>query len=91
MAYIYSLSHIIRVSKKRKVSKMKKQVITINTVARLAGVSTATVSRVMNNSSKVRPSTAAKVNYAIKELGFEPNEAAVFMARLLGEYRKVDA
>ena len=70
---------------------MKKQLVTINTVARLAGVSTATVSRVINNSGKVRPSTAAKVEYAIQKLGFEPNEAAVFMGRLLGEYRKVDA
>lgn len=70
---------------------MKKQAVTINTVARVAGVSTATVSRVINNSAKVRPSTAAKVEYAIQKLGFTPNEFAVTMARLLGEYRKVDA
>jgi LacI family transcriptional regulator len=45
-------------------------------VARRAGVSTATVSRVLNTSSKVRENTAAKVRAAIEELNYRPNSNA---------------
>jgi LacI family transcriptional regulator len=45
-------------------------------VARKAGVSTATVSRVLNSSNKVRESTATKVRAAIEELNYRPNSYA---------------
>jgi LacI family transcriptional regulator len=48
----------------------------IAAVARKAGVSTATVSRVLNSSNKVREVTAAKVRAAIEELNYRPNISA---------------
>lgn len=48
----------------------------IAAVARRAGVSTATVSRVINSSNKVRESTAAKVRTAIQEMNYRPNSNA---------------
>jgi DNA-binding LacI/PurR family transcriptional regulator len=45
-------------------------------VARRAGVSTATVSRVLNSSDKVREGTALKVRKAIEELNYRPNSYA---------------
>ena len=46
---------------------------TINDVSALAGVSVATVSRVINGSTNVSPETAEKVTKAIKELNYRPN------------------
>lgn len=46
---------------------------TIRDVARLAGVSIATISRVLNDSDKVSPDTAAHVRGVIKELGYVYN------------------
>jgi DNA-binding LacI/PurR family transcriptional regulator len=48
----------------------------IKEVARLAGVSTATVSRTINGSDKVTPETAKRVKRAIDELKFYPNTNA---------------
>src|ERR1700679_1965546 len=48
----------------------------IVSVARRAGVSTATVSRVLNSSNKVREDTAARVRIAIQELQYIPNTSA---------------
>ena len=45
-------------------------------VARLAGVSHQTVSRVLNDHPNVRPSTRDKVLAAIRELAYRPNAAA---------------
>ncbi|WP_257505965.1 LacI family DNA-binding transcriptional regulator [Actinomyces sp. 594] len=45
-------------------------------VARLAGVSHQTVSRVINRPESVRPATLAKVRAAIDQLGYRPNMAA---------------
>lgn len=45
-------------------------------VARRAGVSSATVSRVLNASPKVSPATAEKVRAAIAELKYVPNNSA---------------
>ena len=42
-------------------------------IARLAGVSVATVSRVINGSDQVRPATAERVRRVIDELKFVPN------------------
>ncbi len=45
-------------------------------VARLAGVSHQTVSRVLNDHPSVRPDTRARVRLAIDRLGYRPNSAA---------------
>jgi DNA-binding LacI/PurR family transcriptional regulator len=55
----------------------------IREVARLARVSTATVSRTINGSDKVTPETKERVRRAIEELGFYPNT----WARALGSGR----
>ncbi len=47
--------------------------VTIKDVAKAAGVSVATVSRVLNNSSAVSDETAASVNQVIKDMGYSPN------------------
>lgn len=48
----------------------------IRDVAKLAGVSPATVSRVLNNSSRVSPETRQRVESAIQELNFSPSAVA---------------
>jgi DNA-binding LacI/PurR family transcriptional regulator len=45
-------------------------------VARLAGVSQQTVSRVINDSPKLRPETRRRVQEAIDQLGYRPNTSA---------------
>lgn len=50
--------------------------VTIEEVARTAGVSVATVSRVLNNSATVKPATAEKVKAAIQNLAYTPNQSA---------------
>ena len=50
-------------------------------VARLAGVSQKTVSRVVNDAPYVRPDVRERVNRAIEELGYRPNVAAQALAR----------
>ena len=49
---------------------------TIKDVAKLAGVSISTVSRVMNDSKPVSPEARRKVLDAIEKLDFKPNELA---------------
>jgi LacI family transcriptional regulator len=49
---------------------------TINDVARRAGVSTATVSRVVNQPDAVRPALRAKVQAAVAQLGYLPHAGA---------------
>jgi len=53
---------------------------TIYEVAKLAGVSLATVSRVMNDSDKVKPQTREKVQLAMDQLGYRPNSIAQSLA-----------
>ena len=48
----------------------------LNDVAKLAGVSAQTVSRVANGSDAVRPSTKERVLAAMKQLGYRPSFAA---------------
>ena len=50
--------------------------VTIYDVARVADVSLATVSRVLNNPEKVKPKTRERVLSAINELGYRPNAIA---------------
>ena len=45
-------------------------------VAALAEVSHQTVSRVLNNHASIRPETRARVEVAMEELGYRPNQAA---------------
>ena len=47
--------------------------VTLDDVAKVAGVSAMTVSRVINNPEKVRRSTIEKVNGVIEQLGYRPN------------------
>ena len=49
---------------------------TIKDVARTAGVSTATVSAVMNESAYVSPGLRARVQEAVRELGYAPSQLA---------------
>lgn len=49
---------------------------TINDVARLAGVSPATVSRVINGHSSVDPTLAQRVHRAVEQLGYRPSRVA---------------
>ena len=49
---------------------------TLEAVARRAGVSRATVSRVVNGSTTVAVQIRAAVNQAVEELGYVPNQAA---------------
>ncbi len=54
----------------------KKQSVTIYDVAREAGVSMATVSRVVNHNHNVRPDTKEKVLAVVKRLNYRPNDVA---------------
>ena len=50
--------------------------ITIKDVAKEAGVSIATVSRVLNNKDRVKKTTKKRVEAAIEKLNFKPNQVA---------------
>jgi LacI family transcriptional regulator len=54
---------------------------TVHDVARTAGVSLATVDRVLNGRPGVRPQTASKVESAIRELAFQRDLSASLLAR----------
>jgi LacI family transcriptional regulator len=56
-------------------------VVTLYDVARLAGVSTATVSRVVHGLDRVRDSTRARVQQVIEDLGYIPDGAAQSLSR----------
>lgn len=57
---------------------------TISDVAKLAGVSIKTVSRVTNGEPNVRPQTSARVEAAIRELRYVPNPYARYLGTLRG-------
>lgn len=61
--------------------------VTISDVARTAGVSIATVSRVLNGNDSVNPELAARVQEAVAKLDFRPNPAAQGLAS--GAYRTI--
>jgi len=52
----------------------------IREVAKIASVSTATVSRMITGAARVAPATADRVLRAIRVLNFQPNEAARALA-----------
>jgi LacI family transcriptional regulator len=62
--------------------------LTVDAIAKMAGVSRATVSRVLNHFPNVRESTRNRVQQIIDETGFQPNLAARSLAsqktKLLG-------
>lgn len=60
--------------------KMFKDRVTIYEVAKVAGVSLATVSRVINNHSNVTEKTKKAVNDAIQRLGYKPSALAQGLA-----------
>jgi LacI family transcriptional regulator len=55
--------------------------ITIQDVAQKAGVSVATIDRVLNRRPGVRPVTVEKVEAAIRELNYQPDRIAARLAR----------
>ena len=55
--------------------------ITIHDVAKVAGVSISTVSRVANDLGRVAPETRRKVELAIRRLNFQPNSRAQALSR----------
>lgn len=61
-------------------SRRSRGSVTIEDVARAAGVSAMTVSRVMNGEKNVRDSTRAAVQEAIERLKYSPNTAARSLA-----------
>lgn len=58
---------------------------TIKDVAELAGVSTATVSRVINQTAWVEPVTRERVEKAMRELNYRRNAAAIALAKRSGD------
>jgi len=63
-----------------KSARRQKGSLTIHDVARYAGVSPMTVSRVINGEKNVRDSTREAVNAAIRDLNYQPNPAARSLA-----------
>ena len=59
----------------------KQESITIHNVAKTAGVSISTVSRVVNDLDRVSPETRMKVEKVIRKLGFRPNSRAQALSR----------
>ena len=55
--------------------------VTINDVAKEAGVSVSTVSKVMNNWTTISDETANRVRNAAQKLNYTPNSRAVNFAR----------
>ena len=66
---------------------------TLRDVAELCGVSHITVSRVVRGRHVVRAETAARVEAAIKEVGYKPDPALSALAayRMQGKQSKGDA
>ncbi len=54
--------------------------ITLEHIARLAGVSLSTASRVINEHPNVRPEVRQRVWQVIREQGYQPNPAARSLA-----------
>ena len=58
------------------VKTLAKQTVTINQVAKMAGVSTATVSRALNKPDTVSQAVKKKIERIIKKIGYIPNAGA---------------
>ena len=57
-----------------------KMAVTISDVAKLAGVNSSTVSRVINGKASITQETKDRVYAAMKELDFHPNSLARSLA-----------
>lgn len=57
-------------------SKHKRKTVTMEDVAREAGVSVTTVSHVINGTASISPETVARVWEAVKELGYKPRASS---------------
>ena len=57
-------------------NEIDRQRVTLREVAQAAGVSTATVTRVLQNSPRVVPETRQRVMEAVQRLGYSPNPMA---------------
>ena len=58
------------------VKTLEKPTVTINQVAKMAGVSTATVSRALNKPETVSETLKKKIEHIIKKIGYIPNAGA---------------
>jgi LacI family transcriptional regulator len=65
---------------KKRAGRKRRNATTIHDVARRAGVSPMTVSRVVNGEKNVRPATRAAVMSAVQALNYAPNPAARSLA-----------
>ena len=74
----------MRVKNATRTERRKGDAVTIHEVARHAGVSPMTVSRVMNSNSNVRDTTRERVMRAVRELNYTPNAAARSLAAAQG-------
>ena len=70
--------------------------VTIKDVAKRAGVSTSTVSRVLNKNSVISPETTEQIHKAMRDLNYIPNDLARSFAKasshvigLVVEVRKI--
>ena len=70
----FELSYSVIIEEERTALKMaERKTVTLRDVAKRAGVSTATVSRVLNASEYVSPEIQDKVRQTIQELGYYQN------------------
>jgi LacI family transcriptional regulator len=67
--------------KKKRRRRRSRNAVTMHEVARRAGVSPMTVSRVISGDAKVRDETRERVRSAIQELDYSPNAAARNLAK----------
>jgi len=74
----------MRVKTGARTERRKGHAVTIHEVAKHAGVSLMTVSRVMNSNSNVREATRELVMRAVRELNYTPNAAARSLAAAQG-------
>src|SRR5258708_31103545 len=72
----HSVSQLANQGWRTKVNERQAKKATLHDVAKSAGVSYQTVSRVINNSPHVSPRTLRRVQKAINELHYQPNRAA---------------
>src|SRR4249919_1587245 len=73
---VRALSQVVGVDVAHPSPRTRRTSTTLEEVAHLAGVSRATVSRVVNGSPRVSPEVRAHVQAAIERLGYVPNRAA---------------
>ena len=69
------------INESHKMAVWMKPKLTIRDIARMAGVSHTTVSRVLNNDPRVRPDTTKKILQVVEESGYRPDPLAQRFAR----------